>query len=212
MEKSNLLLIHGAWSTKSSFNYIIKKILDDTPVGEIKCLEYDSYSERVPDISERAKTTIKKLHNRNGLDVVVVGHSLGGIIACDISHEKNVSRTITLSAPLSGVQLARLFQMYLLFRAPILKDVIPEAKYIVDLKKRRYYNAMDVLVSCIGFNPAIYEPSDGVVPISSQTNWTPESSKITYVEANHHEILQSAEAILTIEKALNNRVYENISG
>jgi hypothetical protein len=48
----------------------------------------------------------------------------------------------------------------------------------------------------------IYEQSDGVIPVATQTKWTPPGSNIYTVEVNHNEILQAPETIICIERAL----------
>lgn len=200
-KNKNLFLIHGAWSTKSSFNYLLKYLLDNHNIAKIKCFEYDSFDERIPKIVNRAKEELSVL-NENGHDTIVIGHSLGGLIALALAEEKGVVRTITLASPLNGIRLNRLFQAYLLYRAPILHDATPESSYLDRIHRIDYNNPIDVLVSCKGFNPAIYEPSDGVVTVASQVEWIPKTGKLIKVDANHHEILQTAEFLLTVERAL----------
>ncbi len=205
MKNKNLFLIHGAWSTKHSFNYLLKYLLDNHNIAKIKCFEYDCFDERIPGIVTRAKNELAKLEE-NGCETIAIGHSLGGLIALALSEEKGVARTITLASPLNGIEMNRLFRAYLLYRAPILSDVVPGASYLENLHKIEYTKPVNVLVSCKGFNPAIYEPSDGVVTVASQTEWLPKTASLTKIDANHHEILQTTEALLTIEKVIMKKV------
>lgn len=198
----NLFLIHGAWCTKNSFNYIIKKILDDHYVGHIHCFEYDCNNENINSIVKRAKQQLHQI-NSNGLPTVIVGHSLGGLIALKISQEKNVHRTITLASPLAGLKFNRLLHAFLLYHAPILKDLIPDSRFMTSLHQKSFdKNPIDVIMSTEGFNPMIFDESDGVIPLESQKNWHPPNAKVYRVKTNHSEIVQSTKVILKIEEAL----------
>jgi len=198
----NLFLIHGAWCSKQGFNYITKKVLDDTNVGRIHCFEYDCQRESMADIVRRAKSQLENV-SENGLKTVVAGHSMGGLVALKLSQRPTVSRTITLASPLSGLKMNRWLHAMLMWHAPILRDIVPDSTFIQNLHKKVFErNPIDVLISNTGFNPMIYEPSDGVIPITTQTKWTPPGASIYKIEANHSEILQAPETIICIERAL----------
>lgn len=202
MANHNLFLIHGAWCSKQGFNYLTKKVLDDTNVGRIHAFEYDCQKETMLDIVRRAKTQLHDV-SQNGLKTVVVGHSMGGLIALKLSQKSSVSRTITLASPLSGLKVNRWLHVFLLWHAPILRDIVPDSTFIRNLHKTAYdNNPVDVLVAGAGFNPMIYEPSDGVVTIDTQMRWTPEKSNVIVINANHSEILQAPETIIRVERAL----------
>jgi esterase/lipase len=201
-ENKNLFLIHGAWCTRHAFNYITKKVLDDTTVGHIHCFEYDCQKENMRDIVTRAKDRLTKISD-NGLKTVVVGHSMGGLIALKLSQREYVYHTVTMASPLSGLKLNRILHSVLLWQAPILRDIMPDSSFIQKLQRKSFNrNPVTVMIANRGFNPMITEPSDGVVPIDSQRRWVPETATVQYVESNHTEILQSPEAIYTIENLL----------
>lgn len=198
----NLFLIHGAWCSKQGFNYITKKILDDTNVGYIHCFEYDCQKESMADIVRRAKLQLLEV-SKNGLKTVIVGHSMGGLVALKLSQRSTVSRTITLASPLSGLKVNRWLHAFLLWHAPILRDIVPNADFIRNLHKKPFdKNPIDIIIANQGFNPMIYEPSDGVITIDTQMKWTPDGANVYTVQANHSEILQAPETILMIERAL----------
>lgn len=200
----HLLFIHGAWSTKYSFNYLIESIKKDHHVDEhiigIHHLEYDSVSENLSQLTARARKMLAKIEG----EVIIVGHSLGGLIALALANMTNVSHILTASAPLSGVHIYKLFQPLLIFRAPFLVDAAPGSNFIHDLKRTTYKMPVDIIVSTKGYNPAIVEPSDGVVTIETQKKWVPDHATITMVEANHHEILQA--------KEVRDRLFDIITG
>ena len=199
----NLFLIHGAWCSKHSFNFIVKKVLDDSPVGRIKCFEYDCQKESVESIVNRSRHEVCEL-SKNGLKTVIVGHSLGGLFALKLSQRPYIQHTITLASPLAGLESLNPFvHYYMMYAAPIFKHLTPSSKFIKALHKKDYTrNSVECLVACSGYNPMIPVESDGVVPLKSQLTWTPTGAKVTMVEKNHSEILQSPEAILAIERAL----------
>ena len=198
----NLFLIHGAWCTKNSYNYVIKKILDDNYIGNIHCFEYDCNIEGLFPITKRAKKQLEEI-SKNGLPTVVVGHSMGGLIALKLSQKKEVSKTLTLASPLSGLKFNRILHAFLLYHAPALKDLIPDSKFINSIHTQSYdKNPVEIYISTEGFNPMIFEPSDGVVPLDAQTKWKPEQAKVFKIKSNHSEILQSTKVIMAIENAI----------
>ena len=198
----NLFLIHGAWASPGSFNYIVKKTLDDCPVGRIHTFRYDCQKEDIHVILEKATLELLKIQE-NGLETVIVGHSLGGLLALNLSQLPGISKTITLASPVGGLQFPRFLHYYLTYHAPILKHLIPSSHFIRSLHEKSYdKNPMELIITTGGFNPMIYEDSDGVVTFAAQTSWKPEQANIIFSNTDHHEILQSADALYYIEKAL----------
>jgi pimeloyl-ACP methyl ester carboxylesterase len=202
MPNKNLLLIHGAWCSGKSFNYVVKKILDDSKVGKIVKFEYDCQMEKLGAIRYRLEKTLEDLAD-NELKTVVVGHSLGGLLALSVSQYHEVAKTITLAAPLSGLRYNPLLYHYLSYHSPIVKHLAPKSSFLEEVQTSSYgTNPIDVLAAVNGYNPMIYEPNDGVISIETQTKWTPYPSKLYRVDANHNEILMAADTIIAIERAL----------
>lgn len=198
----NLFLIHGAWASEKAFSYIVSKVLSDCGVVNVHSFRYDCQKEHMEQIIERSNKELDLMQS-NGLETVIVGHSLGGLIALDLSQNDGVSKSITLASPLSGINFPRVMQFYLSYHAPVIKQISPTSKFIRNIHNKKYgKNPIDVIVSTEGFNPLIYEDSDGVVTVDSQTTWTPDPSTMILSSTNHHEILQSAEVVNHIEKAL----------
>ena len=199
----NLFLVHGAFCSENSFNYIRRKISEDYLAHRIHCFEYAIEKEKIEDVIERARKEIQKITEENGLDTVIVGHSLGGIITLKLSQMPSISTAITLSAPLSGLRYNIWLGSLLSWHAPTLRDISPSSNFISRLHNEDYSRTpIEVLVTTKGFNPMILEPNDGVITIEAQTKWQPEGATITQCRMNHNEILQSPQAIEAIEKAL----------
>ena len=206
MKNKNIFFIHGAWSSGSSFNYLKSKALDiGNGVGKIHAFQYDCQIENLNSILLRAEKELNDLQ-QNGLKTIVVGHSMGGLLALYISHDnKNVSKTITISAPLSGIKINNpLLKFYLRYVAPVLIKLQPNSPFIQRLHETNYNNKnIDILVTEGGFNFAsLNEPSDGTVSVESQLSWTPRNANIIKINANHHEVLQTPELVRRLELAI----------
>ena len=187
----NYLFIHGAFASKHSFNYIEHKIGALGKLWVCQHLEYDSHTENVFDIVERGKEIL----NDNNFEITIVGHSLGGLIALSLASEKNVKKVVTISSPLSGIDISPLFAPYLLINCPLLVDVLPQSKFIRDIKRKDFNIPINVISTEVNFYPVIPEPSDGVVTVKSQTSWVPKDATIDIINASHHEVLQMPEII-----------------
>jgi len=196
-EKTDLFLIHGAWSSPTSFNYLISVFSKHPEVNQIHAFSYNS-TENVSNIIEKANEQVKKIDN----DVILVGHSLGGIISAGISKNRNVKSLLTISSPLSGLKYNRLLMFYLNHRSPVLEDIMENAPIIQKIHSNVYSKPMTMIVSTSGFNPVIFEPNDGVVTVSSQIKWKPKIAQIKTINSSHHESLQHTSTIVELGRLL----------
>ena len=116
-----IIFIHGANSTRQSFSYLTQLV---TP-GHHEFYEYETGTP----VEEIVTNLIKLIGDRQ---VILVGHSLGGIIATLASQQipEKVKKLVTLSTPFLGSKSADYLKWviphYLLFRQistknPILK-------------------------------------------------------------------------------------------
>jgi esterase/lipase len=203
MTKRNVMMIHGAWSSRDSFNHITKMIemYLESYVRHIIYLEYNPNNESVYDAVQKANKELSS----DDTETLVIGHSLGGLIALHVSDHKNCYRVITMASPLSGIKINRMFRPFLYARAPILADIAPDSDFVRGLKKKTYEKRVDSLITTRGYNPLMTEKSDGVVSIETQEAWLPSTAVATYVSNNHYEILQSDQAFSAIRKALINQ-------
>lgn len=196
-KKRNVLLIHGAWSNKNSFNYI-QELLDHDNLKDTIVYEYNCHKQDIDEIVKNAK---KKLSEDN-IPTIVVGHSMGGLIALALHDHSNCEKIVTLASPLSGIKIDAFFSAFVYKRAPILKELSPFSSFIDFLQNQKYTKPINCLVACKGFNPFMLEPSDGVVTIESQEKWVPQSAVTTHVDASHNEIIQTQTAVNAIKNYL----------
>ena len=200
--KRNVMLIHGAWSTSQSFNHI-SRMIDmylESYVRYTILFDYNPFVDNMDKIVDKAR---KKLDDE--AETLVIGHSLGGLIALAISDHEKCYRTITLASPLSGIKINRLFQPFIYARAPVLGEIAPCSSFIRNIQKKQYDKRIDCMITTRGYNPLIFEKSDGVITVATQEKWMPQSAVATYEECNHYEILQSDQAFSIIKKALTNQ-------
>ena len=179
----DIIAIHGAWSSSTSFNYLKTSIPCDWHM-----VDYHHENDGMWDIINAAHTVISK-------PCVVIGHSLGGIAALHTHDQSLVKGIITLASPLAGLEL-NLLQIYL-SRSRLITQIANDTHLIRDMKRRKYTKPVLHLVANRGFNPFIYEDSDGVLPRKIQTGW--HCGQMIHVETNHYEILQHSDTVCCIK-------------
>lgn len=196
----NLIFIHGAWSTFTSFTHIISELNRYGHKSNclIQSISYDAHKTKLAEVVEHTRVIIQKSH----YNVILIGHSLGGLVALAASNEDKCEGVVTLAAPLSGISIPILYRGFLYDRAPILREVAPDSSFIRDLHEKSYSIPIDVLITTKGFNPAITQPSDGIVTIESQKRWIPSTAAYRSIDCNHYEILQRPEVVQTIRNKL----------
>lgn len=202
MEKKNIFFIHGAWCTKNSFNYITDSLYTSKKyskyINDIIYYEYNNSNKSINDIVANARDMLYSI----GKDSIIVGHSMGGLIALALEQEDPSRKIITIASPISGLKVPKLTEFFLLFREPSLNDIMYHSSFICGIHKKRYTKPIYNIISTRGFNPFIFEKSDGVISIESQTKWTPHNSKLIEIQSSHHEILQSEELVDIIKESL----------
>lgn len=180
------LFIHGAWSTPTCFNYLSNKLGDKyiTAVASYDCQQQS--------MAEIIKSVTSQMYGCTEPEdrVVVVGHSLGGLVALALEKEPRVSQVVTIAAPLNGLKLNKMVEWFLSWKAPIIHTIAQDSSFLYNLQNTDFRKPIHQIVAHGGFNPMISEKNDGVVTVSSQDHWIPITSTITYVEATHFDVLQ----------------------
>lgn len=164
-----------------SFNHLSSLIKGEW----IRC----SYS---PD--ESLSAIIDRLDQDCTQPAVIIGHSLGGVIALNLHDNPNVLGVVTMASPLAGLQVN--YVTSFLSRSSLIGDMASNSKIVRRTHGRSYVKPVLHLISTKGFNPFVYEANDGVVPLKSQRDWS--CGEVFDVDANHYEILQHPDSITRI--------------
>ena len=189
----NILTIHGAFSSPNAFNYI------KTKFPEYQWLDAD-YS----GINFGIDNIIKNINDELSEPVIILSHSMGGIIASNLLTNKNVSAIITIAAPLNGLNYSFVPPWFYIQKS-FINEIGPNSPFVknslINIKNttKPVYN----IVVEGGFNPLISEANDGVVTVNSQI-----VKSFTYklpIKSGHNEVLQNNELI-----GLLNKIFENI--
>jgi len=185
----DIVAIHGAWSGPISFNYLRSAVK-----SRWHALRYDPLSEDLDAILARLADEIKS-------PCLLVGHSLGGVLGLRMHDHPMVHQIITVASPLAGLKLNVIQKAMSLSR--IIAEISTDSRFIKTMHAQTYTKPVQHLVATSGFNPFIYEPNDGVLPLKSQTAWT--CGGVTEIATNHYEIMLHEQTAAAINTALTER-------
>lgn len=191
------MFVHGAWASKLAFNYLISELEKKLSWGRklnYQYFEYDCQTQSDDTILHNVTEACQQLAKTG--KTVVVGHSLGGILALHVSKIPNVDAVVSIASPLGGIDGVNIFaQAYLAQKTPIIKSIVPGGKLIRGLRDVDYSSfKWHHIVADRGYSMAMPDTrTDGVVSFTSQTSWTIEPNLVSYLSANHSEILQHPE-------------------
>jgi len=186
-----ILAIHGAWSSSISWNYLKLK----TKAKNWYCIDSDHRVDSWEDIVSKSIGVIRE-------PFIAIGHSLGGLIALHQTNDVLCKGIMTIASPLNGLDL-NLVQLYL-SRGTLMSKIVKDGRVVREIHGFNYQVPVMHLIANKGFNPFIYEDSDGVLPLKTQTGW--HCGTVSEISANHYEILQSdatADAVKGFIKTLN---------
>jgi len=180
----DIYAIHGAFSSPRIFNYLQLKL------GKSYNRHFLDYQNETSGLSDiiRSITPPDSAH--------VIGHSMGGLIALGLTNQPWVKTVTTVATPLGGVDI-NLIQSYL-SRSEFVKEIASHSDFITKLRKSIAAHPVQHLISTSGFNPFIYEPSDGVITLRSQRSL--QLGEVHEIAANHAEIMLDPE---TADKLVN---------
>jgi pimeloyl-ACP methyl ester carboxylesterase len=191
------VLIHGAYASKNSFNYLKTQL----PVDDEMYISYNAENDLINTIQ-----TIKKKIEKNGGDepIDLIGHSLGGVISVVLYHIglKNVRSIITMSAPFGGITNNILMKFW--FPKSIYGEFHKLEREYSHLLSRSIKVPYLFYVTTQGSNPLFLgEKNDGVVTVVSQKSIP--NVKYSEVSTNHYEILMSEPVCADIRNFLKNQ-------
>jgi pimeloyl-ACP methyl ester carboxylesterase len=183
-----ILFIHGAGASNRSFNWIS----DHLPKFSHSYFSYDMNS----NITECINRVNKQISDHD-VPTIVVGHSLGGLMAAGVCDHPLIKKVVTMSTPLGGILSAGLYG--LMNSQPMFRDLLPYSTVLYDIKSRNIKNRKPhkAFITTHGL-PIVSEANDGVVMVSSQMAWeTPIYEKFNL---NHFEVLMDKEILSQINK------------
>lgn len=183
-----IVYIHGLQSTPKSFSYIKLRL----PQHDHLDISYDAGQPMLAYV-ERLVAQIEALDR----DVILVGHSLGGVVAVAVAARcARVQKIATLSSPLGGSEAATLLR-WVCF-SPSIDNIHPGSPLMKDVRRANLKQPMLSIVSTAGDSPFIQGNNDGVVTISSQKSLT--GPKYVSIPVNHFEVLLCDETLLHLEQ------------
>lgn len=175
--KPQIWFIHGAASSPLSFNWLKGNLRAHEPVDVV----YDNVTPLIETIDylrlEVAKCTQPPL---------IVGHSLGGIIAASIAQTTPVNKIVTLGTPFGGSFAASVLSWFL--PTQLMRDISQQSPVLTSL--RRAPPKVPILSFVTDSNLLVMgERTDGVVTVRSQTAL--DGPNYVTVPISHFEVLMS---------------------
>ncbi|RYD62756.1 MAG: alpha/beta fold hydrolase [Verrucomicrobiaceae bacterium] len=150
--------IHGLQSTHRSFNFLKSKF----PEHEYVDVMYDANESMI----RLVETLVARIESQDR-PLILVGHSLGGVIAAAVAtRTTKVTKVATLSSPFGGSKVASLLRWMCM--SPSLDNIHPHSALMNDIRRSRVRQPTLSVVTTGGSTPLIGEDNDGVVTVASQ--------------------------------------------
>lgn len=194
-----VLFIPGAWSTANCFNYYFDALAADDALTPVYVL-YNIQTDSLPAVVGKVNETLDELTGNLDQKYVLVGHSLGGMIALACHDHPKVAGILTVASPIDGLDLNRLVQTLVSVRSPFLIDAMRRSSWVSDLHEIEYTKPICHIATKGGFHPAMYEENDGVVSYASQTRWKAPGAVVKTIKSTHHDILQHDQAAFYMKR------------
>lgn len=148
-----VLLVHGYVMNRSAF-LVMSHALSQAGFRHVRAFNYPQFTHGIPDIARMLAVEVERLLDYSGASrCMIVGHSMGGVIARYylqmLGGEEHVDTLITLGTPHCGTYTAHFglgpaaAQLY--YRAPLLERLERTAR-ASDVRYISYYSDLDVFV------------------------------------------------------------------
>jgi esterase/lipase len=185
-----IVTIHGAFSSPHVFNYIKHTTQNATFVDF-------SYQDRYKDVSNVIEDCNEFINNEDS-EVILMGHSLGGIIGSNLLSNKNVKGLVTIASPIAGIKI-NFYASTFFFKQTFVQEITPFSPTIVSCKENLDLTSKPVnhIITTKGYSPFMHTDNDGVITVESQIYGNNNS---TYIQANHHDVLQHPNTIHELDK------------
>lgn len=168
--------VHGAGASPCSFAWLREQL--DFPA---RFFHYD-VNESTTSVAQRLAHHIEE----DAQPAMLIGHSLGGILALACANSANVMRVVTICAPFGGVRHADL--MALFSAHPLVQDLRFYSPLLTGLRLAHHLKPHLAIVGSRGL-PFLAGDNDGAVTVASQTALP--NARYEVVELNHFEVLLS---------------------
>lgn len=159
-----LIIIPGAYSSHISWCYFEQEMPDDI---ERIFLDYNPENP-LEDIIKSFTEILSKIDD----NLIVVGHSLGGIIALNLSNQcSNIKKVITNASPFGGILISRWMVYVSLIITPfnnIWSNTHADNSFLTCLRNKNPKVETKVFIVETQNSTMWWEPSDGIVTVASQ--------------------------------------------
>lgn len=184
-----IVMVHGMNSSHRSFGYLSATLKEHHPV-------LVNYSSKIP-LRSAIDQVLRQIPKSD--EIVLIGHSLGGIISTIIASEihERVHKLVTIATPHGGSTAARLLQ-WLPGSFNMFSDLTPESATIKKCTSLKLNIPTLNIVSTGGSLPVLAEPNDGIISVYSQKQL--KFGKKIEINANHFEVLQDPRTASAINK------------
>lgn len=169
--------IHGAGATKHSFVWLHQQLAYPP-----QFFEYPG-DEPVIEVTQRL---LKQLAV-DGRPAMLIGHSLGGIIAAICAVAPNVERIVTICTPFGGIRFAEVMSIFM--SHPLFNDLRSHGPLLSYVRDHPVIKPHLAIVGSRGLPSFFHEENDGVISVTSQTAML--GPRYEVVNFNHFEVLLS---------------------
>lgn len=145
---------------------------------------------------------IRQLHDLGYREIVLVGHSAGGLVARHLVEDHPdlpVTRVVQVATPNLGSGWATALQMPWSAQKPFAADLTPGSRRLTEARRAGILIPNRVEFVSVVSN-AIFHHNDGLVTVASQ--WTPELMAqripVHEINATHRSAVHSAEAVALV--------------
>jgi len=179
-----IVWVHGLNSSHRSFSYLVNQVDDHNTV----LVNYDSHQPLKKSIGQ----VIKQLPSIDD-EIVIIGHSLGGVIATLVSDiDPRISSLVTISSPLAGSKAANIVR-WLPGHPSVMSDITPSSEFIRFIGEYKGDFPALSIISTGGHLKTTPEPNDSVVTLASQRALR--FGKKAEVKASHFEVLMHEKTV-----------------
>jgi pimeloyl-ACP methyl ester carboxylesterase len=197
VSKDPVLLIHGVHSAPGHLSLWRHKC--EAAGLAPYCFSYPTRG-TLPEIGDALAAAVLELHETHKHSVMLVGHSLGGVLAALVavqlssSHPTAVSEVVAVCSPFDGATLAK--ASFLGPSRHVLQELCHGSDLLTDLRSRLAADVSGTRWSSLGLL------HDGVVTEASSRLPHPDTRHVTLSGENHLSVLVSTTVADTIANIL----------